>query len=82
MLHLDRLRRVPGLASAELTPATASAMARRLQVVCVLPLLAIAVGSYSPQWGLRVFYLLAVLHFLTPLIDRNRAHGLRTKVKG
>ena len=69
-LHLERLWRVPGLASAELTPALAAAMARRLRLVCVLPVLAIVVGLYSPQWGMRVFYLLALLHFLAPLIDR------------
>jgi len=69
-LHLNRLRRVPGLASDELTPAIASVMARRLLLVCVLPVLAIAVGMFAPRWGLRVFYLLALLHFLTPLIDR------------
>jgi len=76
-LHLERLRRVPGLASAELTPALAGAMARRLLLVCVLPVLAIVVGLFSPQWGMRVFYLLALLHFLAPLIDRTtrvRAH--------
>lgn len=70
VLHLERLRRVPGLASDELTPALARGMTRRMLWVCVLPVLAIIVGRWSPAWGLRVFYLLALLHFVTPFIDR------------
>lgn len=69
-LHLERLHRVADLATDELTPDLARGMIRRMLWVCVLPVLAIVVGQWSPTWGLRVFYLLALLHFVTPLIDR------------
>jgi len=81
-LHLDRLHRVPGLASPELTPALARAMGRRLAFVCVLPVLAASVGMFSPQWGLRVFYLMALLHFLSPLIDRVAARSAAVRHPG
>lgn len=62
-LHLRRLRLRPELATAEFTPEIGAAIARRLGAVSILPVLAMATSLVSPQWGLRVFYLLALLHF-------------------
>jgi uncharacterized membrane protein len=63
-LHLRRLRRRPELATAEFTPQTGARIASRLRAYAVLPVLAVVVAFVSPQWGLRVFYLLALLHFV------------------
>ncbi len=69
-LHLRRLRRHRSLATAEFLPEIGAAMSRRLRSFCVLPVIAMAVAVYSPPWGIRVFYLLAFLHFVPDVLDR------------
>jgi uncharacterized membrane protein len=68
--HLRRLRHVPELTTSEFTPHIGNIMWRRLRVVCIVPILAMIVAPFSPYWGIRVFYLLGVLHFVPNLLDR------------
>ena len=68
--HLHHLKHTPELTTAEFTPYIAQVMGRRLLIVCVVPILAMIVAPFSPAWGIRMFYLLGVLHFLPNLLDR------------
>jgi len=79
-LHVRRLRRHPDLATAEFTPAIGDAMGRRLRSFCVIPIVAMLVALYSPTWGVRIFYLLAFLHFTPEWMDRlDRSFGRSAK---
>jgi uncharacterized membrane protein len=69
-IHIRRLRQHPDLATAEFTPAIGETMDRKLRSFCVIPILAMLVALYSPTWGARMFYLIAVLHFAPGWMDR------------
>ena len=68
-LHLRRMRHQRNLTNAEFLPEIGAAMSRRLRSFCVLPVVAMLVALYSPPWGIRVFYLLAFLHFVPDMLD-------------
>jgi len=71
LLNLHRLEKHPELASENFAHLPIKDVRRRLLALCSVPLLAILVAQLSPHWGLRTFYLLAVMHFLMP---HNAAH--------
>jgi uncharacterized membrane protein len=66
LLHLRRMGRHPELVTAEFAHLPRDGSQRRLLALCSVPVLAIIVAQFSPHWGLRMFYLLAALHFLLP----------------
>jgi uncharacterized membrane protein len=70
VLHLRRMRRHGELTTAEFTPPVYAAMSSRLRSFFVIPVVAMIVALYSPTWGVRVFYVLAVMHFIPDWIDR------------
>jgi uncharacterized membrane protein len=69
-IHLRRLRHGPHLTTAEFTPQISYVMGRRLRVICMVPILAMLVAPFSPDWSVRVFFLLGVVHFVPGLLDR------------
>jgi uncharacterized membrane protein len=69
-LHLRRMRRMPALTNGQFSSAVSTAMGRRLRTFCVIPIVGMLVALYSPPWGIRVFYLLAVLHLMPELFER------------
>jgi uncharacterized membrane protein len=73
LLHVHRLRRHPALATNELTPARGSNAEIRLVFFCAVPLVAIAVAQVAPRWGMRVLYLLALMHFQPGQLSRTTA---------
>jgi TMEM175 potassium channel family protein len=64
LLHVRRLQGTAALASRDFTPAIGRRIQRRLLLMSLVPLLAIAVSQVSAAWGLRTFYILLALHFL------------------
>lgn len=71
LLNLQRLAKHPELASENFARLPIVYVRRRLLALCSIPILAILVAQLSPHWGLRMFYLLAVMHFVMP---HNAAH--------
>jgi len=64
LLHAHRLRTSRGLAAAGFAQVRAAGSVARLVVLCAVPVAAIVIAQFSPQWGMRVIFLLAVLHFM------------------
>lgn len=62
-LHLQRLRRHPQLATKTLTPELGRSIQQRLTIICAVTLSAAALAQFTPTWGLRALYVLALLHF-------------------
>ncbi len=79
-LHLRRMRSHRELTTAEFTDAIGDAMSHRLRSFCVIPVSAMIVALFSPTWAIRMFYLLAVLHFVPEWMDRALA-AFETKAK-
>jgi uncharacterized membrane protein len=75
LLHQRRLAAQPGLATEALTPRISAAIDGRLRLVCAVPILAIVVAQVSPPWALRMFYLLAALHFVPHTVTDEEATG-------
>lgn len=69
--NLQRLEKHPELATEDFARLPIAYIRRRLLALCSVPILAMVVAQMSPHWGLRMFYLLAVLHFVMP---HNAAH--------
>jgi uncharacterized membrane protein len=63
LMHARRLRVTPGLSTSEFTETVARNAESRLWLICLVPILAIVVAQFSARWGMRTFYLLAVIHF-------------------
>jgi hypothetical protein len=61
------------MATEELTPRISAAIDSRLRLLCAGPALAIVVAQFSPPWALRMFYLLAVLHFVPHTVTDDEA---------
>jgi uncharacterized membrane protein len=68
-LLLARMRHHRALTTPEFEPGISTAMTRRLRAFCFIPILAMAVAMYSPPWGVRMFYLLALLHLVPEALD-------------
>ena len=75
LLNLQRLEKHPELATEDFARLPIAYIHRRLFAMCSVPILAILVAQLSPRWGLRMFYLLALMHFLMP---HNAAHREET----
>jgi len=71
MLHAHRLRSTPGLAKSAFSQVYAAASVGRRLLVCAVPVAAMVVAQFSPEWGMRLIILLAVIHF----IPRGGARG-------
>jgi uncharacterized membrane protein len=67
LLHAWRLRKHRDLASREFTDAVADGALSRVGLICGVAVIAIVVAQFSPQWGIRMFLLLAALHFVPHL---------------
>jgi uncharacterized membrane protein len=75
LVHQRRLSAQSGLATEALTPRISAAIDARLRLLCVVPILAIVVAQFSPRWALRMFYLLAVLHFVPHTVTDEESPG-------
>jgi uncharacterized membrane protein len=69
--HAWWLRQHRELATEAYSAAIARGSMGRIRFVCLVPLVAIVVAQFSPQWGLRMFLLLAAMHFAPHLAPRD-----------
>jgi len=75
--NVNYLARHPNLATAEFTPTVSAYIHRRLAIVALIPVLAIAMAFFSTRVSLYMYFLMLLVHVLPREIDNRLPRWLR-----
>lgn len=75
--NVNYLSRHPNLATAEFTPTVSAYIHRRLLIVALIPMLAIAMAFVSTRVSLYMYFLMLLVHFLPRQIDNHLPRWFR-----
>lgn len=75
--NINYLSRHPQLATAEFTPVVSAYIHRRLAIVALIPVAAIAMAFFSTRVSLYMYFLMLLVHFLPQQIDNHLPRWFR-----
>lgn len=75
--NVNYLSKHPHLATAEFTPLVSAYIHRRLAIVALIPVAAIAMAFFSTRISLYMYFLMLLVHFLPRQIDDHLPRWLR-----
>jgi uncharacterized membrane protein len=75
--NVNYLSRHPGLATGEFTPTVSAYIHRRLAIVALIPVAAIAMSFVSTRISLYMYFLMLLVHFLPREVDNHLPRWFR-----